>query len=219
MTMQIEHEAVKSQSVWAATAKMPKYPPLQESARADVCIVGAGLAGLTTAYLLTQAGKSVVILDDGPLAGGATEVTTAHLSNAIDDRYFEIERLHGQRGAQLTAESHSAAINRIDTIAKHENIDCDFERLDGYLFLAPGEKEEVLDRELAATRRAGLADVEKVVYAPLPSYDSGACLRFPNQGQFHPLKYLAGLAKAIERNGGRLFTQTHADQIEGGSPG
>ncbi len=217
MTNQIGHEAVENQSVWAATQKMPKYPPLEESLRADVCIVGAGIAGLTTAYLLTQAGKSVVILDDGPLAGGATEVTTAHLSNAIDDRYYEIERLHGQHGAQLTAESHTTAINRIATIVKHEQINCDFERLDGYLFFAPGEKEEILDRELAAARRAGLTDLEKVVYAPFSSFDTGPCLRFPNQAQFHPLKYLAGLAKAIVRDGGLLFANTHADHIEGGS--
>ncbi len=138
MTSQIERQAITNQSVWAATAEMPKFLPLHESTHTDICIVGAGIAGLTTAYLLTQAGKSVVILDDGPLAGGATEVTTAHLSNAIDDRYYEIERLHGQRGAQLTAESHTAAINRIAAIAKYEKIDCDFERLDGYLFLAPG---------------------------------------------------------------------------------
>ena len=218
MVSQPEIETAKHESVWADTAEMPNYPPLQECPRADICIVGAGIAGLTTAYLLTQAGKSVVVLDDGPLAGGATKVTTAHLSNAIDDRYFEIERLHGQRGAQLTAESHTAAIDRIGSIAQQENIDCDFERLDGYLFLAPGEKEEVLDRELAATKRAGLTEVEKLVYAPLSSFDTGPCLRFPNQGQFHPLKYLAGLAKAIERDDGRLFTQTHADQIDGGAP-
>jgi glycine/D-amino acid oxidase-like deaminating enzyme/nitrite reductase/ring-hydroxylating ferredoxin subunit len=218
MLGQPEVEAVKNESVWADTAEMPNFPPLQESTLADICIVGAGIAGLTTAYLLTQAGKSVVILDDGPLAGGVTEVTTAHLSNAIDDRYFEIERLHGQRGAQLTAQSHTAAIDRIATVAKHENIDCDFERLDGYLFLAPGEKDEVLNRELAAARRAGLVDVEKLACAPLSSYRTGPCLRFPNQGQFHPLKYLAGLATAIERDGGRLFTQTHADRIDGGAP-
>ena len=218
MLSQPEVEATKNESVWADTAEMPNYPPLQESIRADICIVGAGIAGLTTAYLLSQAGKSVVILDDGPLASGVTEVTTAHLSNAIDDRYFEIERLHGQRGAQLTAESHTAAIDRIASIAQQENIDCDFERLDGYLFLAPGEKEEVLDRELAAAQRAGRTEVEKLESAPFSSYQTGPCLRFPKQGQFHPLKYLAGLAKAIERDGGRLFTQTHADQIDGGAP-
>ncbi len=207
-----------NQSVWAATAKMPTYSPLLENTRADVCIVGAGIAGLTTAYLLTQAGKSVVILDDGPLAGGITQVTTAHLSNALDDRYFAIERLHGEEGARLAAESHTAAINRIEAIVKKEQIDCDFERLDGYLFLPPGEKEELLDRELTAAHRAGLHDVEKIRRAPLPSFDTGTCLRFPNQGQFHPLKYLAAVAKAIERDGGRLFTKTHVDQIDGGPP-
>src|SRR4051812_37191429 len=118
MSSQVKIEAVKNESVWADTVEMPKYPPLQESTLADVCIVGAGIAGMTTAYLLTQAGKSVLILDDGPLAGGVTEVTTAHLSNAIDDRYFEIERLHGEGGAQLTAQSHTAAIDRIAAIVR-----------------------------------------------------------------------------------------------------
>lgn len=218
MSNEPKTESTPNQSLWAATATMPTYSSLKENTRADVCIVGAGIAGLTTAYLLTQAGKSVVLLDDGPLAGGMTEVTTAHLSNAIDDRYFEIERLHGETGACLTAESHTAAINRIEAITKNEKIECDFERLDGYLFLPPGEKEEFLDRELAAARRAGLKGVDKIRRAPLTSFDTGPCLCFPHQGQFHPLKYLAGLAKAIARDGGRAFTQTHADRIEGGSP-
>src|SRR4051812_42054453 len=188
---------IRNESLWAATVKMPTCAPLKKNTHARVCIVGGGIAGLTTAYLLTQAGKSVVVLDDGPLAGGMTEVTTAHLANAIDDRYVEIERLHGEKGAHLAAESHTAAINRIEVVAAKEGIDCDFERLDGYLFLAPGDKEELLDRELAAAHRAGLFAVQKLRRTPQPSFDSGPCLRFPFQGQFHPLKYLAGLARAI----------------------
>jgi glycine/D-amino acid oxidase-like deaminating enzyme/nitrite reductase/ring-hydroxylating ferredoxin subunit len=209
---------VKHESIWAATTKMPAAVPLQENVHADVCIVGAGIAGLTTAYMLTKAGKSVVVLDDGPLAGGMTEVTTAHLTNAIDDRYYEIERIHGAEGARLAAESHTAAIHRIEAVARAEGIECDFARLDGYLFLPPGEDPEILDRELAAAKRAGLVDMEKVLRAPLGSFDTGPCLRFPNQGQFHPLKYLAGLVQAIRREGGRLYGQTHADRIDGGSP-
>src|SRR5262245_45685655 len=171
--------SIKTQSVWAESAKMPDFGPLRKNTEADVCVVGAGIAGLTTAYLLTQAGKSVVVLDDGPLAGGMTEVTTAHLTNAIDDRYYELEKIHGEEGARYAAESHSAAINRIELIVKKEKIDCDFERLDGYLFLPPGEKEEILDRELAAAHRAGLCDVEKVVYAPIKAFDTGPSLKFP----------------------------------------
>src|SRR5438477_10182787 len=218
MKSELSIRPAQHQSVWAATANMPACSPLNENGRPDACVVGAGIAGLTTAYLLTQAGKSVVVIDDGPLAGGMTEVTTAHLANAIDDRYFEIERLHGERGARLAAESHSAAINRIELLARKEQIDCDFERLDGYLFLPPGETQDVLDRELAAAHRAGLNDVQKLRRAPLDSFDTGPCLRFPHQGQFHPLKYLAGLARAIRQKGGRIFTGTHAGGIEGGSP-
>jgi glycine/D-amino acid oxidase-like deaminating enzyme/nitrite reductase/ring-hydroxylating ferredoxin subunit len=200
-----------------ASETLPSFGPLAEDAKADVCVVGAGIAGMTTAYLLARQGKSVVVLDDGPIAGGQTQRTTAHLSNAIDDRYFEIERLHGLKGARLAAESHSAAIDRIEAIVREEQIACDFERLDGYLFLPPGEAPEVLDRELAAAHRAGLTGVERLPRAPLTPFDTGPCLRFPDQGQFHPLKYLAGLARAIERDGGRIFTGTHAGSIEGGT--
>ena len=76
----------------------------------------------------------------------------------------------------------------------------------------------MLDRELAAAHRAGLTAVERLPRAPLAPFDTGPCLRFPSQGQFHPLKYLAGLARAIERDGGRIFTGTHAASIEGGTP-
>jgi glycine/D-amino acid oxidase-like deaminating enzyme/nitrite reductase/ring-hydroxylating ferredoxin subunit len=204
-------------SIWMLT-DVPQFPPLRTNAAADVCIVGAGIAGITTAYLLARVGKSVIVIDDGPIGGGATGRTTAHLVAALDDRYFELERLHGSKGAELAAQSHSAAIDRIEAIVAQEVIDCAFERLDGYLFVPPGDSTDVLDRELAATHRAGLTHVERLPRAPLPFFDTGPCLRFPRQAQFHPLKYLAGLAHAIVRDGGQIFTQTHADSIEGGSP-
>lgn len=199
-----------------ATAEVPARSPLAENTHADVCIVGAGIAGMTTAYLLALEGKSVIVLDDGRIGGGMTERTTAHLSNALDDRYFEIERLHGEKGARLAARSHTAAIDRIESIIAEEGIECDFERLDGYLFVPPGESKDVLERELRAAHRAGLVDVEKVERSPIDTFDTGMSLRFPQQAQFHPLKYLGGLATAIEQRGGRIFTGTHANNIEGG---
>jgi glycine/D-amino acid oxidase-like deaminating enzyme/nitrite reductase/ring-hydroxylating ferredoxin subunit len=203
-------------SVWMATAEVPAYQPLAGDASADVCVVGAGIAGLTTAYLLTREGKSVVVIDDGPVAGGETSRTTAHLSNAFDDRYYELERLHGERGSRLAAESHTAAIDLIEQIVNEERIDCDFERLDGYLFVPPGESTEQLGEELRAAHRAGLTEVEYVERVPYEAYDFGAALRFPYQGQFHVLKYLRGLTAAITRAGGRIHTGTHAQEIEGG---
>src|ERR671913_35108 len=97
-------ETGQSLSLWTATAAVAPQAALAEDLRVDVCVVGAGIAGMTTAYLLAREGKSVVVLDDGPIGGGQTERTTAHLANAIDDQYCEIERLHGEKGARLAAE-------------------------------------------------------------------------------------------------------------------
>lgn len=205
-------------SIWMKMDEMPSPPPLAENAHADVCIIGAGIAGMTTAYMLSREGRSVVVLDDGVIGGGETGRTTAHLSNALDDRYFELERLFGGRGARLAAESHTAAIDCIEEVVAKEKIECDFERLDGYLFVPPDESREVLDRELNAAHRAGLNDVEWVDRAPIVDFDTGRCLRFPRQGQFDPLKYLNGLADAIQRDGGRIFTGTHASEIQTGTP-
>jgi glycine/D-amino acid oxidase-like deaminating enzyme/nitrite reductase/ring-hydroxylating ferredoxin subunit len=171
---------------------------------------------MSAAYLLALEGKSVVILDDGPIGGGMTGRTTAHLVNALDDRYFELERLHGEDGARLAAESHTAAIDRVEAIVKEEAIKCEFQRLDGYLFVPPHDSKKILDDELEAAHRAGLTDIQKVDRVPWDSYDTGSALRFPRQAEFHPLKYLTGLAKAIKAKGGRIYTQTHATEIEGG---
>jgi glycine/D-amino acid oxidase-like deaminating enzyme/nitrite reductase/ring-hydroxylating ferredoxin subunit len=208
----------RHQSIWAATAPLLQSSPLEENIHADVCVVGAGIAGMTTAYLLARAGRRVAVIDDGPVAGGMTLQTTAHITNMLDDRYFELEKLHGREGARLAADSHTAAIDRIETIVKQEHIDCDFARVDGYLFLAEGDTRETLERELEAAHRAGLRAVRLIERAPFRSFDTGPCLVFPMQGQFHPLKYLARLAEAIRHEGGRIFTGSHADQIEGGVP-
>jgi glycine/D-amino acid oxidase-like deaminating enzyme/nitrite reductase/ring-hydroxylating ferredoxin subunit len=199
-------------------ASVPSFSPLDENEGADVCIIGAGIAGITTAYLLAKAGLSVVVIDDGEIGGGETGRTTAHLTSALDDRYFEIERLHGEEGARIAAQSHTAAINLIEDIIMREGIDCSFERLDGYLFVPPGESIEVLEREYEAIERIGLRGIEMIARAPLSFFHTGPCLRFSRQAQFHPLKYISGLALAIVRGGGRIYTHTKAVRIEGGSP-
>ncbi|MEO7971107.1 MAG: FAD-dependent oxidoreductase [bacterium] len=213
---QHDGEPAQTLSVWIDTAAIPPETPLTERVTADVCIVGAGIAGMTTAYLLAREGKSVVVLDDGAIGGGMTGRTTAHLVNALDDRYFELERLHGEDGARLAAQSHTAAIDKVEEIVNEEKIACEFERLDGYLFVPPREPKKILDDELAAVHRAGLLDIEKVERVPWDSFDTGPALRFPRQAQFHPLKYLAGLATAIKAGGGRIYTESHAKNIEGG---
>jgi glycine/D-amino acid oxidase-like deaminating enzyme/nitrite reductase/ring-hydroxylating ferredoxin subunit len=208
----------RHQSVWAASAAMPVFPALERNVHVDVAVVGAGICGLTTAYLLARAGRRVAVIDDGPIAGGMTQMTTAHITNMMDDRYFEVEKVHGREGARLAADSHTAAIERIEMICKQEEIDCDFTRVDGYLFLAPGDSRETLEKELEAAHRAGLRAVELLERTPFPTFDTGPCLRFPKNAQFHPLKYLDGVARAIVHEGGQIFCNSHADRIEGGVP-
>jgi glycine/D-amino acid oxidase-like deaminating enzyme/nitrite reductase/ring-hydroxylating ferredoxin subunit len=204
-----------TRSAWMDVAA-PNYAPLGTDIAADVCLVGAGIAGMTTAYLLARDGRSVAVLDDGPVGGGMTQRTTAHLASAIDDRFLTIERLHGRDGARLAAESHAAAIDTIESIVQGERIDCDFERLDGYLVAAPGTPADLLDRELAAAKRAGIAGVTAEARAPSGLCPGGRCLKFPRQGQLHAGKYLAGLARALEKRGGRIFCGTHVAEVEGG---
>src|SRR5687767_14383934 len=102
----------RSVSVWMGTAAgSGNLGPLADDLTPDVCVVGAGLAGVSVAYQLAREGKSVIVLDDGPIGGGETGRTTAHLASALDDRFYELERLHDEDGARLAAESHSAAID------------------------------------------------------------------------------------------------------------
>jgi glycine/D-amino acid oxidase-like deaminating enzyme/nitrite reductase/ring-hydroxylating ferredoxin subunit len=172
---------------------------------------------MTSAFLLAKKGCKVLVIDDGPVGGGMTSRTTAHLMTALDDRYYEVERLHGEDGARLAYRSHAAAVDAIEDIVGHEEIDCDFERLDGFLFLPPGGDPAELVREYEAGLRAGVEGLEWADRAPLDALDTGRCLRFPRQGQFHPVKYVSGLARAIERMGGVLHSGTHAIEVHGGA--
>jgi glycine/D-amino acid oxidase-like deaminating enzyme/nitrite reductase/ring-hydroxylating ferredoxin subunit len=210
------HPGGETTSIWQGTFEVPRYEALKSSITTDVCVVGAGIAGLSTAYLLAKAGKHVVVVDDGPIGGGETGRTTAHLTNAMDDRIFVLEKVHGEDGARTVVESHTAAIHRIELIVKQENIDCDFKRLDGYLIPARPNDAGDIDKELQAAHRAGLADVKRIDRAPIADFNSGPALLFPEQAQFHALKYVAGLAKAITARGGDIYCGSHVSGIEPG---
>ncbi len=206
----------ESKSLWMEITKLPTTGKLKTNLRTEVCVVGAGISGMTTAYLLACEGKKVVVLDKGKVAGGETCRTTAHLANAIDDRYVRIEKIHGEEGARLAAESHTAAIDLIEAICKKEEIRCDLRRLDGYLFTPPGEKSDLLQKELEAAHRAGLSKVKLLDKIPVPRLSDGPCLLFPRQAQIHPTKYLGGLTAAFLEKGGRVYSDALVTSVEGG---
>jgi glycine/D-amino acid oxidase-like deaminating enzyme/nitrite reductase/ring-hydroxylating ferredoxin subunit len=201
-----------STSVWM-NAAVPRFSPLNGNLATDICVIGGGIAGLTTAYLLAKQGKAVTLIEAMEIGAGETGRTTAHFFPP-DDRYVEIERGFGSDIAALVADSFQAATDLVESIIHKEAIDCEFERLDGYLFSLDSSKRKDLDKELAAAKRAGV-DVEPCTRVPDLSFDTGPCLRFPRQAQFHPMKYLNGLALAVVRHGGRIFTGTRAFDIQG----
>ena len=209
-------QAGANPSFWERTVQKFSTAPLEENVNADVCVIGGGIAGVTTAYRAARENRTVVLIDDGPIGGGMTGRTTAQLVNAIDDRYIDVEKFLGEECARLTAESHTAAIAFAEQIVREHNIECDFERLDGYLFLPPGGSVKELMKELEAIHRVGLRDVERVKSVPNTNINSDAVLRFPRQAQFHPLKYLNGLARVIVDLGGRIFTGTRVVAVEDG---
>jgi glycine/D-amino acid oxidase-like deaminating enzyme/nitrite reductase/ring-hydroxylating ferredoxin subunit len=206
----------RSTSLWLETEYPAETAPLRKNARTDVCVIGAGIAGLTTAYLLAREGRGVVLLDDGRPGCGQTGVTSAHLANEIDDGYVEIRRLHGADGARLVCESHRAAIERIEAICHLEHLACEFHRVDGYLFLADGDERRTLEEEFEAARETGVG-VDWVEHLSVAGFKASPCLRFHSQAQFHPLKYLRGLQNALVAHGGRVFTGTRATEVTGGS--
>lgn len=195
-------------SYWEATEDLIEGTTGLLADETDVCIVGGGIAGLTTAYLLSKAGRKVTVIDDGLIGGGETCRTTAHLSNAIDDRIYRIEEWHGEDKAKLAVAAHAAAIDQIEQIVRDENIDCGFIRLDGHLFEADEGGEDDLQKEFEAAKRCGI-DVRWT------DTRFGRMLTFPGQGQFHVLEYLIGLAAAVTRNGGILLSGTHVTEWKG----
>jgi glycine/D-amino acid oxidase-like deaminating enzyme/nitrite reductase/ring-hydroxylating ferredoxin subunit len=197
----------KTKSLWMETA-VAEAPALSGDRTADVVVIGSGIAGLSTAYELTGRGRSVIVLDRGRIGSGMTARTTAHLASALDDCYAQLIDARGAEIARMVYHSQAAAIDRIEAIQANERIACDFQRVDGYLFLAPRTPASDLDEELRACTRIGIAVADMREPTALHAKNLVRSLRFPNQARFHPLKYLAGIARAITQRGGQLFSHT-----------
>ena len=210
-----------STSLWMARSG---HDPIFEAdrlaadAKGEVVVVGAGIAGLSTAYELAREGRSVILIDRGQLAGGMTARTSAHLASELDDYYCEHIDMRGLEEAKALYASQAAAIDRIEEIVASERIACDFKRIDGYLYAPLGTDTDILAREMQGCARIGFAGVGWAESSPLPGLAPGRCLRFPRQGRFDPLRYCAGLIAALKRLGVRLHGDTAAMEVreEGG---
>lgn len=198
-------------SYWLASVQPMSTGKLTRDIETDVVVVGGGIAGVSVAYNLCLSGYKTALVEDGNIGSGETGRTSAHLVSALDDRFYDLEEMYGSESTRIIAESHSRAIDFIEENIEREAIDCDFERVPGYLFLHRNDRHDALILEFEAAKKAGL-DVEELKEIPGVN-EQGRSLRFSRQAQFHPLKYVKGLCEAIIERGGEIYTNTHAQEI------
>lgn len=178
----------------------------------DAIIIGAGITGITTALRLQTNGKKCLLIDGHNIGFGTTGGTTAHINTFFDSTYPEIESDFGEEAAKLVAAAGKEAIELIKEYGDTFKIDCDLESKSGYLFSQDETQTEQLAEILKCATLAGVAVSEAEENGlPIPFERS---LKFPNQFQFHPLKYILGLAKEFIQAGGKILENTFITEVE-----
>lgn len=205
----------KAGSCWTAGLSRPDYPELKASIHAETVVVGAGIVGLTTALRLREAGREVAVIEALDVGGQVTGRSTAKITTQHRLIYRRLIEERGRELAKTYAEANVAGCELISRWAKDRAIACDLERRDAYVYTQKPDDRARLEAEAEAATRLGLK-AEVVDRAPLP-FDTEAALRFPDQAQFNPSKYLLGLAKAFVESGGRLFVRSRARLIDAAS--
>lgn len=203
-------------SHWLATT-FPRFRRIDRDHSVDVAIVGAGITGMTAAYLLRKAGLSVAVIDRARAGGVDTMSTTGHLTNVTDRRLHEFAGNFGKAAARAVWDAGGAAIDHIEGCARSEEIPCDFQWVSGYLHCSAAHPGATPDcREWADLKREALAaddlEVPSRFMSEVPFWRMPG-IHFPHQALFHPRKYLAGLARRLDARGARILEHTSADEI------
>jgi glycine/D-amino acid oxidase-like deaminating enzyme/nitrite reductase/ring-hydroxylating ferredoxin subunit len=199
---------------WPETCTLPRFESISHDVEVDVVVIGAGLTGVTAAYLLKKEGVKVALLERYRCAGGDTGRTTAHLTCVTDKRLSDLVNDFGKEGARAFWEGGLAAIDQIAEIIRENNLECEFKWIPGYLHapLKDCQKSDIesLQKDAHLAEELGFKSsfIDSVPYAHLPG------VRFANQAKFHPLKYLAGLLPKIHGNGSYVFENSPAGEIE-----
>lgn len=192
------------ESVWSYDTKIPDKKWLDKDIRTEVCIIGAGLAGILTGYLLKERGISAVLIDAGATAGGQTRNTTAKITSQHGIKYSELMRNFGSSGARQYAYANGKAIASYEKIIRSKKIDCDFNKCDAYLYTKSDR--EKLERECDAAKTSGIpAELTRETELP---FEVDLALKFPNQASFHPLKFIQGVSKELD-----IYEHTRALQV------
>ncbi len=212
-------EKAQRPTLWErdGSTTIPKQQTPNAAEIFDVVVVGAGITGLTTAWLLKQRGRSVAVLDAAEtLGGGETLRTSAHLTDVLDVRVADLQSQYGDEQTRLILHAQRWALRLIEGLIRDVQIECGFERVPGYLMAETDAQREILDKEENAYRKLDLA-FTRVAETPLPFAVRGA-LRVEDQAQFHPGQYLGGLARAILGSGVALLLGHRVHDVQEGEP-
>lgn len=178
----------------------------------DICIIGAGITGITCGYELSKLGYTVSIIEKNEIGSGTTGRTTGKITSQHDSFYNYLEESFGIDTAKKYLEANEKAINKIEDRIKNENIECDFERLNSYIYTTKKEEINLMEKEFKTLKKLKY-ECEYITKLDLPfKIEGGIC--FKNQAQFHPIKYINGLAKYIEEKGNKIYTHTIAKEIK-----
>jgi len=203
-------------SYWQASASLPKFPALASDLNVHVCVIGAGITGITAAALLKRAGVSVALIDRGRCGGVDTSHTTAHVTHVYDIGLAELQQSFGPEVARAVWHAGIAAIDQIDTNIRTGGIECDFRWVPGYLHVPFKAGEEISQHVKTIADEGRIArelGFRVEALERVPCFET-AGLRFPRQALFHPLKYLAGLLAQLPGDGCEIFEQSAATEIE-----
>ena len=203
-------------SLWLDTAPHTERAQLAGDLQVDVAVLGGGVAGLTAALLLKRQGARVAVVEAARVGSGVTGCTTAKVTALQATTYSTIRRRHGERAAAAYADASLAGVERLAMLAAEEGIECDAERRDAYTYAAEASERSAVKHEMQAAGSAGLA-VELVEAPDLPYRVHGA-VRLGDQVQIHPVRYVQGLAAAVDEDGSQVFERTRAVAVEESSP-
>jgi glycine/D-amino acid oxidase-like deaminating enzyme/nitrite reductase/ring-hydroxylating ferredoxin subunit len=207
------HRGMTSLPYWADSASLPSFPRLERDIDADVVVVGGGITGLTTAYLLAANGRSVVLLERARCAQIDTGHTSAHLTMVTDTRLTELVETFGRTHAQAVWDAGRAAIAQIDEIAGEHEIDCAFKWVEGHLHAPDGKADGNQTEAFRAEAKLACELGFDATFTTTVPFFGGAGIRFHDQARFHPRRYLAGVARALTAAGARVFEHSEAEEF------
>jgi glycine/D-amino acid oxidase-like deaminating enzyme/nitrite reductase/ring-hydroxylating ferredoxin subunit len=199
---------------WVTSASLPEFPELAQNLTVDVVVVGAGITGITAAYLIKSAGLRVALIERDRAAMVDTGHTTAHLTYVTDIRLPALAKSFGRDQARAVWDAGRLAIEQIEANIEAEEIECDFRSVPGYLHEPVNGQGD--DRERAALREEAELARElgfDATYENSVAFVNRAGIKFDSQALFHPTKYLSGLLRAVPGGGSHVFERTTVEDI------